>query len=81
MLFLTELIVKAVKTIIGLLPDYEVKTISFDGSFANLVIMARYFLPMDTIALLFDLSVSITVVRIVLAIILRIKSFIPGWGD
>ncbi|MBP1548197.1 MAG: hypothetical protein J6A37_16560 [Oscillospiraceae bacterium] len=78
---ITYLIVSLVDLILGLLPDFNVEVFSVDSSVINLFLCAGYFLPMNTIAGLFSFGMSLTGLRILFAIILRIKSFIPGWGN
>jgi len=80
-MFITNAIISLLSLILSLLPDFKVEVFEFGGSALSLFVSAGFFLPMDTIATLFSLSIAITVLRIVLAIILRIKSFIPGWGN
>ena len=77
----TFLIVSIIELVLELLPDFEVEVFSVDSSVINLFLCAGYFLPMNTIAGLFSFGMSITGLRILFAIILRIKSFIPGWGN
>lgn len=77
----TFLIVSIIELVLELLPDFEVEVFSVDSSVINLFLCAGYFLPMNTIAGLFSFGMSITGLRILFAIILRIKSFVPGWGN
>lgn len=78
---ITSAIISLLDLILGLLPDFKVEVFEFGGSALSLLASVGYFLPMKTISTLLSLSLGITGLRIILAIILRVKSFIPGWGN
>lgn len=78
---ITNAIISLIEAVLDLLPNFNVEVFSFDGSALSLFLVAGYFLPIKTISTLFSLSLAITGLRLVLAIILRVKSFIPGWGN
>lgn len=78
---ITSAIITILELVLDLLPDFQVEVFEFGGSALSLFVSAGYFLPMKTISMLFSLSLAITTLRVILAIILRVKSFIPGWGN
>lgn len=78
---ITSAIITLLELILDLLPDFQVEVFEFGGSALSLFVSAGYFLPMKTISTLFSISLGVTGLRIILAIILRVKSFIPGWGN
>lgn len=80
MFFFTPIAVKIIELIIELLPDVEIPKLTVHTVITDFINAAWYFLPMDTISYIFGLTIGITIFRIILAIILRIKSFVPGWG-
>lgn len=47
----------------------------------EIINFAWYFLPMDVIGVLFSITMALTAFRIFFSIVLRVKSFIPGWGN
>ncbi len=78
---ITDSLISILDVMLGLMPSFEVEVFTIDASFYQLCLYAGYFLPMDLISKLFILSLVITGIRLVWAIILRVKSFIPGWGN
>lgn len=77
---LTDGIISLIYLILDLLPDFEVDPITIPELVHTILNFAWYFLPMADISMIFALTVMITAFRFVLAVILRIKSFIPGMG-
>lgn len=69
--------------LLDLLPAFHVARVSLSNvnTLSAVFGNARYFLPMDTVYLIFSIGVKITMFRILLAILLRVKSFIPTMGD
>ena len=63
---------------LGLLPSINIPVWSVPSAMTDIVNALNYFLPMNTVWLCFTVMVSITAVRISVAVLLRIKSFIPS---
>lgn len=76
LLFISKAIVDIIRFILGLLPDWDIPVVEVPRSVVEIVNFLYYILPMDTISVLFGISVMITSFRIVLAIIYRVSQFI-----
>lgn len=78
---LTDVVESLINLFLKILPDWDIAVITVPETVLTIINMAWYFLPMETITSLLSLSVNITIFRITLAIIYRIKSFIPTLGN
>lgn len=76
LLFISKAIVDIIRFILGLLPDWDIPAVEVPRSVVEIVNFLYYILPMDTISVLFGISVLITSFRVVLAIIYRVSQFI-----
>ncbi len=76
LLFISKAIVDIIRFILGLLPDWDIPVVEVPRSVVEIVNFLYYILPMDTISVLFGISVLITSFRIVLSIIYRVSQFI-----
>jgi hypothetical protein len=76
LLFISKAIVDIIRFILGLLPDWDIPVVEVPRSVVEIVNFLYYILPMDTISVLFGISVLITSFRVVLAIIYRVSQFI-----
>lgn len=76
LLFISKAIVDIIRFILGLLPDWDIPVVEVPRSVVEIVNFLYYILPMDTISILFGISVLITSFRVVLAIIYRVSQFI-----
>lgn len=74
--FISKAIVDIIRFILGLLPDWDIPVVEVPRSVVEIVNFLYYILPMDTISVLFGISVLITSFRIVLSIIYRVSQFI-----
>ena len=66
--------------LIGLMPTVNIPTIVIPSVITNIVNALWYFLPMKTIGGIFGIGAVITLIRFVLAVVVRLKSFIPFMG-
>ena len=62
---------------LGLIPSINIPVWSVPSAMTDIVNSLNYFLPMNIVWLCFTIMMSLTVVRITIAVLLRIKSFIP----
>lgn len=76
LLFISKAIIDIIRFILGLLPDWDIPVVEVPRSVVEIVNFLYYILPMDTISVLFGISVLITSFRVVLAIIYRVSQFI-----
>lgn len=76
LLFISKAIIDVIRFILGLLPDWDIPVVEVPRSVVEIVNFLYYILPMDTISVLFGISVLITSFRVVLAIIYRVSQFI-----
>lgn len=80
MIFLLTLIlswiVEFISGFIDLIPQINISVLT-PTTFRDIISCIYFLLPMDTIGTLFIISVLITHVRVIYAIALRLKSFIP----
>lgn len=76
LLFISKAIVDIIRFILGLLPDWDIPVVEVPRSVVEIVNFLYYILPMDTISVLFGISVLITSFRVVLSIIYRVSQFI-----
>ncbi len=76
LLFISKAIVDIIRFILGLLPDWDIPVVEVPRSVVEIVNFLYYILPLDTISVLFGISVLITSFRIVLSIIYRVSQFI-----
>lgn len=63
---------------IGLIPQIDIPLWSVPASMTNIAAACNYFLPMNAIWACLTVLMGFTMFRIALAVLLRIKSFIPG---
>ena len=78
--FLSKAVITVLDLIISLIPDIDIPLFEIPQTALQIFSYAWYFLPMGIIQTLFGLSLLLTSIRYTWAIILRIKSFIPGSG-
>ena len=78
---LTDPIIDFIFFFLDFIPDFNIPVLVIPQGFVDIINFAWYILPMDVISIFFRLSVYITFSRILLAIIYRIKSFIPTMGN
>lgn len=78
--FIVEGASKLLTWFISLLPQITIPEYSFPKTVLNIINAMWYFLPMPTIFEMLKLGISITLLRWILAIIIRVKSFIPLSG-
>ena len=71
-LFLSQLLLKAAKLILDLLPNVHIPEFEVQYSFTEIINLLYYILPMGDIATIFGLTVLITGFRIILAIINKV---------
>ena len=76
LMLLLSWVVSFLSKFIDLLPTVNISVLN-PTEFRDIVSAIYYFLPMDTIGVLFLVSVLITHVRIIYSIALKLKSFIP----
>lgn len=81
LIFLLSIVYNLLDTLItwfiNALPQINIPVWSVPSSMQSIISVANYFLPMNAIWLALQVIMGITLTRIVLAILLRIKSFIP----
>ncbi len=65
---------------VGIVPTINVPIITLPIELYNIINVAWYFLPMQTIFALLVIGLVITLVRFAIACVLRFKSFIPFSG-
>lgn len=66
--------------LIGLMPTVVIPIIEIAPVITDIVNVLWYFLPMKTIGGIFGIGAVITLIRFVLAVVIRLKSFIPFSG-
>lgn len=76
LLFLTEGIVDAARFVLGLLPDWDIPAVEVPRYIVEIVNFIYYFLPMNTLSVLFGFTVLITSFRITLAIVTRVCALV-----
>lgn len=76
LLFISKAIVDIIRFILGLIPDWDIPVVEVPRFVVEIVNFLYFILPMDTISVLFGISVLITSFRVVLAIIYRVSQFI-----
>lgn len=76
LLFISKAIVDIIRFILGLIPDWDIPVVEVPRLVVEIVNFLYFILPMDTISVLFGISVLITSFRVVLAIIYRVSQFI-----
>ena len=79
--FIANIFVDALRSLLNLFPDVEFTVFTVPEFIKDIITTAWFFLPMDTITSIFIISFVITVIRVILSIIFRVKSFIPTMGD
>ena len=65
---------------VGKIPQITVPIISIPSVIMDILNTVCYFLPMDLIGNIFTFGLIVTTFRLVLALIIRVKSFIPFAG-
>lgn len=76
LLFLSTVLLKVAKLVLGLLPDVYIPEFEVHYSFLEIINLLYYILPMDDIAKIFGLTVLITGFRIILAIINKVLNLL-----
>lgn len=66
--------------LVGSLPTINIPSFTIPTVIIDIVNALWYFLPMKTVGGIFAAGLAITIFRLVLALILRLKSFIPFMG-
>ena len=66
--------------LIGKIPKMTVPVFAFSDELKDIINAVWWFLPMDTIFNAFLFGLGITAFRIILAVVIRVKSFIPTMG-
>lgn len=59
------------------IPQYNFPVWTVPANMQNIINFVNYFLPMNTVWICLQVMFSLTVVRLAVAVLLRIKSFIP----
>lgn len=77
---LSSAVIQFINILIDLIPQIDIPIFELPKTLLEVQAALYYFLPMDTIQSLFGLTILITTVRITLAVIVRVKSFIPSMG-
>ncbi len=76
LLFISKAVIDIIRFILGLLPDWDIPTVEVPRSIVEIVNLLYYFLPMNTLSILFSITILITGFRLVLAIITRVLDFL-----
>ena len=79
---LLRILMIPINALLSLMPSFD--TVIPDGvstSITNLIQQVSYFAPLNTVFTIFGLMIAMYGVKIAIAIIVRIKSFIPTMGD
>ncbi len=76
LLFLSSIIIKAVRFVVGLLPGISIEEYVVPDILTEIVNLLNYILPMDTLNTIFGITIVITGFRIVLAIINKILNIL-----
>lgn len=64
--------------VIGLLPTVTIPSVVFPESVRSFFSAAQYFLPMTTVVWAFGAVMLLTFIRLAVAVLRFVKSFIPG---
>lgn len=67
----------AITWFLNAIPQYNIPVWTVPASMQNIINFVNYFLPMNVIWSCLQVMLGITVARLVISILLRIKSFIP----
>ncbi len=76
LLFISKAVIDIIRFILGLLPDWDIPTVEVPRNIVEIVNLLYYFLPMNTLSILFSITILITGFRLVLAIITRVLDFL-----
>lgn len=76
LLFISKAVIDIIRFILGLLPDWDIPAVEVPRSIVEIVNLLYYFLPMNTLSILFSITILITGFRLVLAIITRVLDFL-----
>lgn len=76
LLFISKSVIDIIRFILGLLPDWDIPTVEVPRNIVEIVNLLYYFLPMNTLSILFSITILITGFRLVLAIITRVLDFL-----
>ena len=76
-LFLS-LMTKFVSLVIGLIPDFDIPDIVVPECMTTVIQIVNYLLPMNTLWYAFHATLLLTLIRLTVAVLRFIKSFIPG---
>lgn len=66
--------------LVGLMPTVNIPVLTIPSLIADIVNCLWYFLPMKTIGGILGIGAVITLIRFALAVVVRLKSFIPFMG-
>lgn len=73
-----SLVSKFFSVVISLIPDFNIPDFTVPQSMTNILQFVNYFLPMDTMFVAFHSVILLTLIRLTVAVLRFIKSFIPG---
>ena len=76
LLFISKAVIDIIRFSLGLLPDWDIPTVEVPRNIVEIVNLLYYFLPMNTLSILFSITILITGFRLVLAIITRVLDFL-----
>lgn len=76
LLFISKAVIDIIRFILGLLPDWDIPAVEVPRNIVEIVNLLYYFLPMNTLSILFSITILITGFRLVLAIITRVLDFL-----
>lgn len=75
---LLSLVSKFFGLIISIIPDFDIPNFVVPQSMYNILQFINYLLPMDTMFIAFHAVIVLTLIRLTVAVLRFIKSFIPG---
>lgn len=73
-----SLVSKFFGLIISIIPDFNIPDFTVPSSMSNILAFVNYLLPMDTMWIAFHAVMVLTLIRLTVAVLRFIKSFIPG---
>ena len=73
-----SLVSKFFSVVISLIPDFDIPDFYVPSSMYNIIQFVNYFLPMNTMFIAFHSVIMLTLIRLTVAVLRFLKSFIPG---
>ena len=73
-----SLMAKFLTVVVGLIPDFNIPDIVVPQSMSTIIQLVNYFLPMGTMYYAVHATLLLTLIRLTVAVLRFIKSFIPG---